>query len=101
VFMKKLLLTGIAALFLATGTVQHEAHALADGPACAMVRQTPDGFLNLRARCDWISSEQPSSAPSRTPPGGATPSAAANAGQKPRSANKKPVDAFFCLRGVR
>jgi hypothetical protein len=47
--MKKSLLTGIAALFLATGTAQHEAHALADGPACAMVRQTPDGFLNLRA----------------------------------------------------
>src|SRR5215831_14794797 len=47
--MKKLFLTGIAALLLATGTAQHEAHALADGPACAMVRQTPDGFLNLRA----------------------------------------------------
>jgi hypothetical protein len=44
-----ILLSGIAALFLATGTAQHEAHALADGPACAMVRQTPDGFLNLRA----------------------------------------------------
>ena len=46
--MKKLLLAGVAALFLATGTAQHEAHALADGPACAMVRRTPDGFLNLR-----------------------------------------------------
>ena len=46
--MKKLFLTSIAVLFLATGTAQHEAHALADGPACAMVRRTPDGFLNLR-----------------------------------------------------
>src|SRR5262245_3192471 len=46
--MKKTLLTGIATLFLATGTTQHEAYALADGPGCAMVRQTPDGFLNLR-----------------------------------------------------
>jgi len=41
--MKKLLLTGIAALFLATGT----AHATLDG--CAVVLRTPDGFLNLRA----------------------------------------------------
>jgi len=47
--MRKLPQASIAALFLATGTAQHEAHALADGPACAMVRQTPDGFLNLRA----------------------------------------------------
>jgi hypothetical protein len=40
--MKKLLLTGIAALFLATGT----AHATVD--SCAVVLRTPDGFLNLR-----------------------------------------------------
>jgi len=33
----------------ALALVSIEAHALADGPACAMVRQTPDGFLNLRA----------------------------------------------------
>src|SRR5215470_12344393 len=46
--MKKLFLTSIAALFLTTGAAQHEAYALADGPACAMVRRTPDGFLNLR-----------------------------------------------------
>ena len=46
--MKKLLLAGCAALFLATGAAQHEAYALADGPACAMMRRTPDGFLNLR-----------------------------------------------------
>jgi len=46
---KKKTLPGIAALFLATGAAQHEAYALADGPACAMVRRTPDGFLNLRA----------------------------------------------------
>jgi hypothetical protein len=39
--------TAFAALFLLTISI--EAHALADGPACAMVRQTPDGFLNLRA----------------------------------------------------
>jgi hypothetical protein len=32
---------------LALASIQ--AHALADGPACAVVRQTPDGFLNLRA----------------------------------------------------
>jgi hypothetical protein len=38
----KLLLSGIAALFLATGA----AHATADG--CAVVLKTPDGFLNLR-----------------------------------------------------
>ncbi|TMJ87952.1 MAG: hypothetical protein E6G76_11635 [Alphaproteobacteria bacterium] len=25
-----------------------QAHALADGPGCAIVRKTPDGFLNLR-----------------------------------------------------
>jgi hypothetical protein len=47
------LLTGVAVLFLVTGAAlalaSIEAHALADGPACAMVRQTPDGFLNLRA----------------------------------------------------
>jgi hypothetical protein len=41
--MKKTFLTGIAALFLATGT----AHATADG--CAVVLKTPDGFLNMRA----------------------------------------------------
>jgi hypothetical protein len=41
--MKKLFLTGIAALFLATGV----AHATSDG--CAVVLRTPDGFLNLRA----------------------------------------------------
>jgi hypothetical protein len=41
--MKKLLLSGIAALFLATGT----AHAT--GPnSCAVVLKTPDGFLNVR-----------------------------------------------------
>jgi len=40
--MRKTLLTGIAALFLATGA----AHATADG--CAVVLRTPDGFLNLR-----------------------------------------------------
>ena len=45
--MKKLLLVGVAALSLLTASI--EAHALADGPACAMVKQTPDGFLNLRA----------------------------------------------------
>jgi hypothetical protein len=39
----KLLLTGIAVLFLATGT----AHATADG--CSVVLKTPDGFLNVRA----------------------------------------------------
>jgi hypothetical protein len=41
--VKKLLLTSIAALFLATGA----AHATADG--CAVVLRTPDGFLNVRA----------------------------------------------------
>src|SRR5262245_43411571 len=40
--MKKLLLTSIAALFLATGT----AHATAD--FCVVVTKTPDGFLALR-----------------------------------------------------
>jgi hypothetical protein len=41
--MKKLFLTGIAVLFLATGT----AHAT--GPDnCAVVSKTPDGFLNVR-----------------------------------------------------
>jgi hypothetical protein len=40
--MKKLFLSGIAALFLATGA----AHATADG--CAVVLKTSDGFLNLR-----------------------------------------------------
>jgi hypothetical protein len=39
---KRLFLTGIAALFLATGA----AHATADG--CAVVLRTPDGFLSLR-----------------------------------------------------
>jgi hypothetical protein len=39
----RLLLTGIAALLLATGA----AHATLDG--CAVVLRTPDGFLNLRA----------------------------------------------------
>ena len=33
----------------ALALVSIEAHALADGPACAIVKQTPDGFLNLRA----------------------------------------------------
>src|SRR5262249_10265488 len=42
--MKKLLLTGIAALFQATGA----AHATEDG--CAVVLKTPDGFLNVRAK---------------------------------------------------
>jgi len=42
--MKKLLLAGIATLFLATGA----AHATADG--CAVVLKTPDGFLNVRAK---------------------------------------------------
>jgi hypothetical protein len=41
--MNSLLLASALAL------VSIEAHALADGPACAMVKQTPDGFLNLRA----------------------------------------------------
>ena len=41
--MKKALLTGVTALFLATGT----AHATLDG--CAVVLRTPDGFLNVRA----------------------------------------------------
>ena len=41
--MKKLFLSGVAALFLATGT----AHATEDG--CAVVLKTPDGFLNVRA----------------------------------------------------
>ena len=41
--MKKILLTGITALFLATGA----AHATSNG--CAVVLRTPDGFLNLRA----------------------------------------------------
>ena len=41
--MKKLVLTAIAALLLATGA----AHATSDG--CAVVLRTPDGFLNLRA----------------------------------------------------
>jgi len=39
----KALLSGIAALFLATGA----AHATLDG--CAVVLRTPDGFLNVRA----------------------------------------------------
>ena len=43
--MKKLLLTGIAALSVLYASA---AYPLADGPGCAMVRQTPDGFLNLR-----------------------------------------------------
>jgi hypothetical protein len=38
----RVLITSIAALFLATGA----AHATADG--CAVVLKTPDGFLNLR-----------------------------------------------------
>ena len=46
--IKKLLLSSIAALFLATGTAQHEARACADVPSCAVVTKTPDGFLNLR-----------------------------------------------------
>jgi hypothetical protein len=46
--MARWFIAGVAALFLATGAAQHEAYALADGPACAMVRRTPDGFLNLR-----------------------------------------------------
>jgi hypothetical protein len=37
------LLAGVAVLFLATGT----AHATADG--CAVVKRTPDGFLNMRS----------------------------------------------------
>src|SRR5262245_52358944 len=41
--MKKAILSGIAATFLATGT----AHATADG--CAVVLRTPDGFLNVRS----------------------------------------------------
>jgi hypothetical protein len=45
--MKRLLLTGIAALSVLIASI--EAHALADGRACAMVKKTPDGFLNLRA----------------------------------------------------
>src|SRR5947209_14623171 len=42
--MKKTLLTGIAALFLATGT----AHAAYD--ECAVVLKTPDGFLAMREK---------------------------------------------------
>jgi hypothetical protein len=42
--MKKLLLTGIAALFLATGA----AHATG-ADECAIVKKTRDGFLNVRA----------------------------------------------------
>ena len=45
--MNKLLLAGVAALSVLTASI--EAHALADNPACAMVKRTPDGFLNLRA----------------------------------------------------
>jgi hypothetical protein len=45
---EKLLLSGIAALLLATGATQHEARACVDGPSCAVVTKTPDGFLNLR-----------------------------------------------------
>jgi len=40
--MKKTLLTGIAALFLATGTAQ------ATEDFCIVVTKTPDGFLALR-----------------------------------------------------
>jgi hypothetical protein len=42
--MKKLLLSSIAALFLATGT----AHATWD--VCRVVLRTPDGFLNVREK---------------------------------------------------
>jgi len=38
-----LLLTGIAALFLATGAAQ------ATEDSCAVVKRTPDGFLNMRS----------------------------------------------------
>jgi len=45
--MKTLLLASVAALSVLIASI--EAHALADGFTCAMVKQTPDGFLNLRA----------------------------------------------------
>jgi hypothetical protein len=41
----KLLLSGIAALSVLYAPA---AYSLADGPACAMVRRTPDRFVNLR-----------------------------------------------------
>ena len=43
IMMKTLLLVGVLSL------ASIQAHALADGPSCAVVKRTPDGFLNLRA----------------------------------------------------
>jgi hypothetical protein len=40
--VKKALLAGALTL------VSIEAHALAEGPGCAVVKHAPDGFLNLR-----------------------------------------------------
>jgi len=43
--MKPVIITGIAVLFLATGTFQP---ANATNSGCAVVLRTPDGFLNVR-----------------------------------------------------
>jgi len=51
--MRVLFLTGIAALFLATGTAHAQSLFYArEGDTCLIVKKSPDGFLAVRAKPD-------------------------------------------------